>query len=172
MQNRATVGVRYRLTHLPARPAAADVPSVDAVRERQKDPVFHANSRRKAGAKSAELAPPAELSAAERAYGERVAARPAFKTFADAARLDDVKRLEVARIVQLYEDNDDSLQLTMDLNSKPLKAMRQQLLLDTAGQLRRRLSESAWSDFVRSALVPGIAEALPVTAVADRARPE
>lgn len=169
------VGVRYRLTHLPARSVAADVLSVDDVGKGRPSPVLPANARRKAGVNSVEPALPEELpehSPAEKAYGERVAARPAFKTFADAARIDDAKRLEIARIVQLYEDNDDSLQLTMELNSTPLKSMRQQLLLDTAGQLRKRLSESAWSDFVRSALVPGIAEALPVTAAADRARAE
>ena len=166
------VGISYRVGHTPWHAAAEAVPA-EAAREGQKKPISQANSPRNVSAKvAAPPSSPAEPSQAEKAYGERVAARPVFKTFADTARLDDNKRLEVARIVQLYEDNDDSLELTMELDSKPLKAMRQQLLLDTAGQLRRRLTESAWSDLVRADIVPGIAQVLPVAAVADRGRSE
>jgi hypothetical protein len=106
------------------------------------------------GAAPAAPAPPAEKPSTP--YGDDVARSPAFRAFADRARLDETQRASIARILRLYGDNRAALEETLD--GDKVAPMLRQLLADTGAQLHMRIPAASWDDFVQTGLVQGVGD--------------
>jgi len=88
---------------------------------------------------------------------QRIYESQKFVAFADSAHLDRARRIEVARTLALYGENEASLRATS--RGSELDDMHQQLLRDTVAHVRAQIPDSAWDAFTRSGLLPELVPA-------------
>lgn len=86
---------------------------------------------------------------------QRVYESQKFVAFADSAHLDRGQRIQVARTLALYGENEESLRAT-PRGSEELNDMHQQLLRDTVAHVRAQMPDAAWTAFTRSGLLPEV----------------
>lgn len=84
---------------------------------------------------------------------QRIYESQKFVAFADAAHLDRAQRIQVARTLALYGENEESLRATAK-SPADLSDMHRQLVGDTVAHLRLQMPASAWDAFTQSGLLP------------------